>query len=680
MLSLSGLASVDIAVDPATLPKIAERLLGLAIYRRLHGHSYVPRDYVVPDAEPWPMTLRSKPLGAAVTILRAASCQLDPAVETRLEGLGFVWCHVDARPAPGASWARSRSRIMVSWSVVLSALARYRELYGHVYVPANWPVPEHDDSWPRAAWGIDLAQAAHTLDLRTALALGAVYDVPLWADVLAMLTRYCEHYGAANVPIEYVIKSARRKRKADASLPSWSANYDGIPLGEVAMRVWLVCIQLPTHRQEELERVRFTFNTSTSWANVMAAKAVFASLYGHDLVPLSYVVPMADDDVAWPVAMRGLRLGHYLGLQTMTHGEIHRVAAKLSDPFADASDQETAFDRHVLSLRIYKRCCKNNTLVDRGFVVPHSENGWPRKLWGLRLGAVVASLRHDGALLSAFQRATLNDIGFIWDPDVAAAWPAIGQGFEQWKATMGWPDAFVLTSSSQWPKSVVGQTLGYLLTLLEVHDDFASKTQRETLRRFSLDIERRWSTKVHALTAYYARHGHLRVLQNHVEPTEIDDAFWPGGMPLGSVVSWLRQVPRAVLPYDKRRQLEALSFEWELVSSDDAPDVTSPPLVAESDVIVIDGTVSVNWAMWAVALTQFKAHEGHANIPSDYVVGVDDARWPVALRSFPVGPILADVRSDVVVPPTWVQRQVEIVGVDLSRGTEARTPTRRSVQ
>ncbi|EQC26442.1 hypothetical protein SDRG_15723 [Saprolegnia diclina VS20] len=693
-------------VDPATLPKVGERLLGIGIYRRLYGHSYLPFDYIVPDTDPWPTTLRGKPLGAAIRILRAASRELKPFVEARLEELGLVWCNPDDRPSARCFIARSRNRIMVTWSAVLSALARYRDLYGHVCVPANWPVPEHDRSWPKEAWGIDLAQAAHTLDvhaytlptpqLRMALSLGAVHDVPLWADILTMLTMYYEQHGAADVPIDYVIR-ASRKRKADAAAPSYSPKYDGIPLGEVAMRVWLVSIQLPSHRGDELQRVRYAFNTPRSWANVVAAKTMFASIHGHDRVPHAYAVPK--DDATWPSAMRGMRLGHYLGLQATALGDVQRVTTKVVDPFASARHLETEFDQHVLGLRIYKRLYTKDALVDIGFAVPHKLQWWPPKLWGLRLGDIVATLRKDGASLSALQRAMLNDISFVWDTDVAASWPDIVQTLQQWQAThraIGWHDAFVLTS--EWPSSVVGQTFGYLLTLLEVHEDFATKARRDTLRRFSLDIERRWSAKVRQLTAYYTRHGHLRVPLDHVVATEVEDPFWPaagGGLPLGAIVSWLRQVPRAAMPYDKRRQLEMLKFEWDFLSSNDfttpapsAPvhDIRPATIVMTSGekdmsphVITIDdtdddsdATEAVNWAMWAVALTQFKAHEGHVNIPSDYVVGAHDKRWPIALRSFPVGPILASVRSNVVEPPTWVQSQVQLVGVDWTSGKKAK--------
>ncbi|KDO16380.1 hypothetical protein SPRG_18091 [Saprolegnia parasitica CBS 223.65] len=562
---------------------------------------------------------------------------------------------------------------MTTWSVVLAALARFRELHGHVHVPECWA----------AAHTLDVhAYMLPTPQLRAALSLGVVCDVPVWADIFDMFKIYCKRYGAADVPINYVIR-ASRKRKADESTPPWAANYDGLPLGEIAMRVWLVYIQLPSHRLNELKSVRFAFNTHASWATVVGAKAVFASINGHNSIPDCYAVP--PDDTAWPPKLRGLRLGHYLRLQATANGVNAPPTTRVIDTFVDARVQETEFDRHVLGLKIYKRGSKSPVAHD--FVVPGNDARWPRRIWGLRLGDFAATLRRDYASLSALQRATVNDIiGFEWDPVVAKCWSDIVATLTQWHAThrdCGWPDAFEFTA--EWPTSVVGETLGYILTLLEVHEDFATAAHRHTLRRLCLNVDNRWTTKVAALTTFYSLHGHLRVPRDYVVPTTGE---WPPaatGMPLGFIVSLLRRVPPAVITYVQRRELEALAFEWDL-ATESTLEATRPPSVAAVDVApaktvavaadeveaphVIDDTaqVSINWAMWAVALTQFKAHEGHVDIPRDYIVGADDARWPVALRSFPVGPILTKIRSHVVVPPPWVQSQVQIVGVDLFGG------------
>ncbi|EQC28325.1 hypothetical protein SDRG_13873 [Saprolegnia diclina VS20] len=573
---------------------------------------------------------------------------------------------------------------MTAYKHVLAALTRFNALHGHLCVPPRFAVPKDDASWPIALRNVDLAHALHTLEVHayalstaehtTAHDLGVALDAPLWADVFKMLRIYKKMNGAADVPIDYVVH-ATRKRGADEA-PIWPSTYDGVKLGEVARRVWLLSAQLPSHRQDDLADVKFAFDTPTSWANVLRGKAAFVAVYGYDDVPASYVVPF--DDPTMPIEWRGCRLGHYLRLHRQSTGRSFRPSAEPLYVLA-ARPNLSHLDRVVLSLQMYAMLC-GDTLVPPAFVVPEFSSRWPAPLGRVALGDAVASLRADGGALSALERAALNDAGFVWDPPAAARWPNVLAALSKWRDAhrdKPFDDAFVCPL--EWPAAVAGQPLGYLATLLEVHDDFSSDAQRRAVRLHRIDLDARWSAKRAALGFYYVLHQHSGVPSDFVVPS---DGGWPpaaADMPLGAVVRWLRQVPLAAMVYARRRELEALQFEWlsakpamapeftetraELANASDAFKVNKSPNTEASVQATEAREEDVDWVKWTMALTTFKMLDGHIDVPAEYTVPTTDARWPPPLHGFPLGAVLADVRSRVVAPPTWVRHQVQHMGM-----------------
>ncbi|KDO32186.1 hypothetical protein SPRG_03403 [Saprolegnia parasitica CBS 223.65] len=638
---------------------LQERIEGLVVYRACFGHSWVPNRFVVPHADPWPRRLRGAALGRDTDALRSLMVRLEPYLEDALENLGFVWFKRYDRAIARCFDTSTGLKHMTAYQYVLEALKRFHALHGHVCVPEGFVVPKDDTSWPTALRNVDLAHALHILEVHpyalstaehtTAHGLGLVLDAPLWADVIEMLDIYKNMNGAADVPVDYVVH-ATRKRSADGALV-WPSRYDGVKLGEVARRVWLLSVQLPAHRQDDLAAVKFAFDTLTSWRTVLRAKAAFASVHGHDDVPVSYVVPF--DDAMMPVQWRGFRLGHYLLLHRQSTGRFDRPSIEPIYEMAARPDL-SHLDRLVVGLKRYVNVF-GDSLVPPTFVVPASSSRWPKQLWQFALGDAVASLRADGAALSALERATVNDTGFVWDPSLAAMWPDLLHALSTWRDAhrdAPFDDAFVCPL--EWPAAVAGKPLGHLATLLAVHDDFRSDAQKRAVRLHQIDLDARWSAKRAALAFYFVLHQHLRVPSDFVVPS---GGGWPpasAGMPLGAVVKWLRQVPPAAMVYARRRELEALQFEW--FSTAPATEVDAPtelPQASKVHASEAKDEDDVDWVKWTMALTKFKLLEGHIDVPVDYMVPTTDVRWPAPLHRFPLGAVLADVQSGATAPPAW---------------------------
>lgn len=73
------------------------------------------------------------------------------------------------------------------------------------------------------------------------------------------------------------------------------------------------------------------------------------------------------------------------------------------------------FSEFISALEVYKSIY-GDVLVPRSFNVPSNSDQWPKKLWGIRLGDIVASVRSTSRHNNSKCHQVLNDIGFIWRP------------------------------------------------------------------------------------------------------------------------------------------------------------------------------------------------------------------------------------------------------------------------
>jgi Helicase associated domain len=115
------------------------------------GAINIPNNFVVPDCDPWPQSVRGLPLGRRISSLRSKSfLSANPGAMQKLKAIGF---QLDGKVA--ANDAR--------FQLVYDALKRYQEIYGDLLVPQPFVVPERSKDWPEPTWGLRLGARVNAI-------------------------------------------------------------------------------------------------------------------------------------------------------------------------------------------------------------------------------------------------------------------------------------------------------------------------------------------------------------------------------------------------------------------------------------------------------------------------------------------------------------------------------------
>lgn len=233
------------------------------------------------------------------------------------------------------------------WNLFMESMIAYRNIYGHVLVPASFVVPRHDDNWPKACWDLpigsvvqrlrlrhDFLTGEHALDRRKQLdGLGFVWDVSEYNFLrFFMALKHFERlsrekysssrdHTSIRVPSTFVVPSGEEN--------GWPPDLWGYPLGAKTMAVRQKQLYVKSHpdRKQALEDIGFRWkngNASLGWLDVVHAAAIYSQMHGRVLnVPLSFTVPAPPQGVVdsnpdcidswpWPERLWGLKLGQRL--------------------------------------------------------------------------------------------------------------------------------------------------------------------------------------------------------------------------------------------------------------------------------------------------------------------------------------------------------------------------------
>jgi hypothetical protein len=170
--------------------------------------------------------------------------------------------------------------------------------------------------------------------------------------------------------------------------------------------------------------------------------------------------------------------------------------------------------------------------------------------------------------------------------------------------------------------------LGLIVNNLRRRKTSLSQNQLDALDELGFEwkasLDENWKKNVLALTRYKEIHGHVRVPQSFIVPT--DDQRWPiemHGMKLGTVVKYIRQ-RRASLSDNQVNALETLGFEWKV-------------------------SLDLNLKKTLLALTQYKEIYGHVRVPQRFVVPTGDQRWPIELHGMKLGIAVKYIRQGRVI-------------------------------
>jgi hypothetical protein len=272
-------------------------LAGLDAYGEKFGHVRVPKKFVVPDADGWPVEAHGLALGLQVSGLRTQKKRgtLSQDDVAQLEALRFVWDVPEWR-----------------WQCVLQSLQAYQEVHGDLQVPQPFVVPS-EVPWPEEAWGMKLGSRVdhirhredylkHHPERRAELdALGFVWDEfeRRWEEVRAALLAYEEVHGNLEVTRTFVVPSEA----------PWPEEAWGMKLGCRVSHIRSHEHHVKDHpeRRAELDALGFVWDEfERRWEEVHAALLAYQEVHGDLEVPQLFVVP---SEVPWPDEAWGVPLG-----------------------------------------------------------------------------------------------------------------------------------------------------------------------------------------------------------------------------------------------------------------------------------------------------------------------------------------------------------------------------------
>jgi Fe2+ transport system protein FeoA len=196
---------------------------------------------------------------------------------------------------------------------------------------------------------------------------------------------------------------------------------------------------------------------------IYSALKAFKAVRGHLLVPQRFVVPQGD--VRYPPDTWGMKLGRNVDNIRFsgTYSEHRAKLLELGFSFEVEKVQQWDFLTQIYpALEAYKISIHGDLLVPQSFVVPQGDVRFPTKTWGMKLGAVVQSIRCDKVYVKYKERLTA--LGFVYEPVVDVQFAKIYSALEAYKAIHGdllVPRRFVVPQGdANYPSETWGMKLG----------------------------------------------------------------------------------------------------------------------------------------------------------------------------------------------------------------------------
>ena len=132
-------------------------LEALKRYKEIHGDLFISRFFVVPEnTTDWPVHMWGLKLGDLLREVKRGRSH-----QERKNELASIGYDLDSKGMGRASLGGSPR---YPYEVMLSAFRAYKEVYKHLKVPVNFIIPDGDNQYPEATWGIPLGR--YTQEIR----------------------------------------------------------------------------------------------------------------------------------------------------------------------------------------------------------------------------------------------------------------------------------------------------------------------------------------------------------------------------------------------------------------------------------------------------------------------------------------------------------------------------------
>ncbi|KAI9998278.1 hypothetical protein PInf_002653 [Phytophthora infestans] len=358
--------------------------------------------------------------------------------------------------------------------------------------------------------------------------------------------------------------------------------------------------------------------SATVWTKtVNPALRAFLKLRNHVMVPISFVVPMDDDE--WPVNTHGYPLGkHAEWLRRRWRGRLEppKFAAQ------DLQELDFAFDRsqYMWDHFVKPALCRyyelyDHTDVPQTFRVQHGDAAWPERLWGYYLGPRVFNIRHRGDFKIQIQKDVqeMAEINFCYDSTMYDRdWrERVLPSLQVFRQEFGHCDVhrlFKVPDCLLWPKAAAGMPLGGTVNNIRSKGYFGEQVARDEAELKKVEFVwdhsfTEWNDRVFpALKTFKRKTGHGHVRKDFVVPSTDSWPVKSHGLKLGIVISNIRAYSyyfdRIVRNMDK---LGAVGFDLQIAR--------------------------VKWDQRVEPmLATFERLHGHRNVPSDFIVP-SEAPW-----------------------------------------------------
>ena len=257
----------------ATQSRYVATKAALVQYRKENGDMLVPRRFIVPSSEEWPVETWNMRLGDIVYNIRRGVNYVD-----KREDLVKIGFHFESHKSYESD-------------LVIQALLKFKELNSNYVVPVNFVVPEGKENgeWPKKTWGMHLGQVVVNIkcgiyaEWREELAnRGIIFDTAELKFNLARaaLVNFKRLNGHLMVPTRFVVP------KGDLD---WPEETWGLKLGGVVSKIRAGDY---ADKQQELLGIGFCYDIFLAKYNLSKlALLTYKQIHGHMLVPQSFTIP-----------------------------------------------------------------------------------------------------------------------------------------------------------------------------------------------------------------------------------------------------------------------------------------------------------------------------------------------------------------------------------------------------
>lgn len=576
--------------------RLEQVITGVKVYKSVMGSvANIPSNFVVPDAEAWPESVRGLPLGRQLDAIKRSK---NEAVREKFAALGIPMEDLvqeefddiidveedednDVPPSPSppstpADIARALEEASdgspdgpsandIRFQNVYTALAIYKNLYDDLLVPQPFAVPR-DPQWPADIWG-----------LRLGARVNAIRSQGTFVSNNSKRRKLLDDLGFVWSPPKERRRGRKPKDEIDMPFASDGLDFDDddFAVGATGSSTLDTLFDGSFDFGKDFDLPSDGEKSSPTWnldgARLPDINAKAASEQDTATKEDEYTEPRTLAESLEEATVRAIDCGIIEGL-TPKKRVIKGKREKDIPWFNDDFGEYFVFEDVVEALSIYKSIYGDFLkLTNSNFVVPA-----PKEVTGfldddsLEIFDVDASARAAAAIASFEEQGQTERSEDFIAAEIKRLQREVDQPFEKETRTA------VLEAekfAGKWPEHLAGMALGSLVTRMR---DGSLEVKHLPERKAQLDaIGFEWGDPMYfidvpfekamcAMYAYYLVRGDMFVLEDFIMP---DEDPWPqalAGYEIGKAVTRLRQLQNFLEAYhsEKVSLLRMIDFVW----------------------------------------------------------------------------------------------------------------------